>query len=116
MSRRPEKPELLQGTLDMLVLRTLRGGPLHGYTIASAIQRLSEGYLQVEEGSLYPALHRMERRGWIDAEWGLSESNRKAKYYRLTPAGRRQLVSETRAWRSLVSAIAGVLGTRRAET
>lgn len=115
MSAKPEKTELLQGTLDMLVLRTLRGGPLHGYAIANRIQRLSDGYLQVEEGSLYPALHRMQRRGWIEAEWGVSESNRKAKYYQLTAAGRRQLASKMSSWRTLVSAIAGVMGTRGAE-
>ena len=115
MSRRREKTELLQGTLDMLVLRTLRTGPLHGYAIANRIQQLSDGCLQVEEGSLYPALHRMQRRGWIEAQWGVSESNRKAKYYRLTAAGRRQLVAKTSSWQSLVSAIAGVLGTRSAE-
>ncbi len=115
MSAKPDKPELLQGTLDMLVLRTLRVGPLHGYAIASRIQQLSDGYLQVEEGSLYPALHRMERRGWVEAEWGLSESNRRAKYYQLTAAGRRQLVSKTKSWRSLVAAISGVLGARGVE-
>lgn len=114
MGRR-EKTELLQGTLDMLVLRTLRGGPLHGYAIASRIQQLSEGYLRVEEGSLYPALHRMERREWVEAEWGLSDANRKAKYYRLTAVGRRQLAAKTKTWQSLVAAIAGVLGTRGAE-
>ena len=112
---KPDKAELLQGTLDMLVLRTLRAGALHGYGIASRIGQLSEGYLQVEEGSLYPALHRMERRGWIEAEWGLSESNRRAKYYQLTAAGRRQLVAKTSAWHNLVNAIAGVLGTPATE-
>ncbi len=105
-----EKTELLQGTLDLLVLRTLRGGAKHGYAIAHHIQETSDGYLQVEEGSLYPALHRMEQRGWIEAEWGLSESKRKAKYYQLTSAGRAQLKAKARSWQLLVNAIAGVLG------
>jgi PadR family transcriptional regulator, regulatory protein PadR len=111
----PEKNELLQGTLDMLVLKSLRGGPLHGYAIANHIQSQSEGFLRVEEGSLYPALHRMERRGWIVAEWGLSETKRKAKYYQLTAAGREQLKAKTKAWKRLVEAIGGVMGTRVAE-
>ena len=110
-----EKTELMQGTLDMLVLRTLRGGKLHGYAIANRIQAQSDGLLQVEEGSLYPALHRMERHGWIEAEWGLSESKRKAKYYKLTVSGRKQLVAKARSWAKLVGAIAGVMGTRAAE-
>jgi PadR family transcriptional regulator len=110
-----EKSELMQGTLDMLVLRTLRGGALHGYAIANQIQAQSDGLLQVEEGSLYPALHRMERRGWVQAAWGLSESNRKAKYYELTAAGREQLKLKTKAWTRIVAAIGGVMGTRPAE-
>lgn len=104
-----EKTDLMQGTLDLLVLRTLRAGAKHGYAIAHHIQETSEGFLQVEEGSLYPALHRMERRGWIEAEWGLSESKRKAKYYQLTDAGRAQLKEKTKTWQSLVGAIASVL-------
>lgn len=104
-----DKPELVQGTLDMLVLKALQRGALHGYSIARQIRRDSDDYLSVEEGSLYPALHRMERRGWIEAEWGLSETNRKAKYYRLSPAGRRQLKAEVARWNRLVQAIAGVL-------
>ena len=115
MAQKQEKAELMQGTLDMLILRTLRAGAKHGYAIARHIQETSDGLLQVEEGSLYPALHRMERRGWIKAEWGLSETKRKAKYYRLTDTGRAQLKAKTKTWRSLVGAIAGVLGTRPAE-
>lgn len=106
-----EKMELIQGTLDLLILRTLRAGERHGYSIAQHIQETSDGLLQVEEGSLYPALHRMERRGWIEAEWGLSETKRKAKYYRLTNAGRAQLKAKTKTWQSLVGAIASVLST-----
>jgi transcriptional regulator len=110
-----EKTELMQGTLDMLVLRTLRGGTLHGYAIANRIQVQSDGLLQVEEGSLYPALHRMERRGWIVAEWGLSESKRKAKYYQLTASGRKQLTAKAKSWAKLVGAISGVMGARVTE-
>lgn len=108
---RSEKPqELLLGTLDMLVLRTLVMGPAHGHTIAHAIERTSDEVLQVEQGSLYPALHRLEDRGWVSSYWGPSENNRKARFYRLTPAGRRQLVAETRRWRTLVEAIGRILG------
>lgn len=110
MPPKQDKTDLMQGTLDLLILRTLRAGAKHGYEIAHHIQETSEGYLQVEEGSLYPALHRMERRGWVEAEWGLSESKRKAKYYQLTAAGRAQLKSKTKSWQSLVGAIASVLG------
>jgi PadR family transcriptional regulator len=109
MPNKPDKTDLMQGTLDMLILRTLRPGMKHGYAIAHHIQETSEGLLQVEEGSLYPALHRMERRGWIEAEWGLSETKRKAKYYRLTDAGRAQLKAKTKTWQLLVGAIASVL-------
>ena len=115
MTDRNEKHELVQGTLDMLILKSLAAGPLHGYAIARRIQQASDEMLKVEEGSLYPALHRMERRGWIDAEWGLSESNRKAKYYRLTAAGRAQLRTAVKNWTRVVVAIAGVLGNRPAE-
>ncbi len=116
MPEHHEKGDLLQGTLDMLVLQTLAGGPLHGYAIANRIQRSSKDLLTVEEGSLYPALHRMERRGWLAAEWGLSEANRKAKYYRLTAAGRAQLKVAAKNWTRMVEAIAGVMGSRTAET
>jgi PadR family transcriptional regulator, regulatory protein PadR len=111
MPRNQEKMELMQGTLDLLILRTLRGGEKHGYAIAQHIQDTSDGLLQVEEGSLYPALHRMERRGWIEAQWGLSETKRKARYYRLTDSGRAQLKTKTKAWQSLVGAMARVLGS-----
>lgn len=115
MAQQNEKNEILQGTLDMLILKTLARGPLHGYAVARRIQEASQDFLKVEEGSLYPALHRMERRGWIDAEWGLSESNRKAKYYRLTAPGRAQLAAAAKQWARLVEAIAGVMGHRPAE-
>jgi transcriptional regulator len=111
MAKTQDKTDLMQGTLDLLILRTLRAGAMHGYAIAHHIQETSDGFLQVEEGSLYPALHRMERRGWIEAEWGLSESRRKAKYYQLTSSGRAQLKAKTKNWQSLVGAIASVLGT-----
>jgi transcriptional regulator len=103
------KTELLQGTLDLLILKTLSGGPLHGYAIVERIQQRSEDVLVVEEGSLYPALYRMESKGWIAAEWGRSENNRRAKYYALTRAGRKQLEQEVALWRRLSRAIALVL-------
>jgi PadR family transcriptional regulator, regulatory protein PadR len=115
MSDRGDKNELVQGTLDMLILKTLSGGAMHGYAIARRIQQASDDFLTVEEGSLYPALHRMERRGWIEAHWGLSESNRKAKYYGLTAPGRAQLKAAARSWARIVEAIAGVMGTRSTE-
>ena len=115
MGQTTDKPDLVQGTLDMLVLKALEEGPLHGYAVARRIQEASSDCLRVEEGSLYPALHRMERRGWIEAEWGLSEANRKAKYYRLSPAGRQQLKAEIDRWNRLVEAIAGVLNLLPAE-
>ena len=101
--------ELLQGTLDLLILRTLRLGPAHGHAVAKAIERNSEDVLQVEQGSLYPALHRLIKRGWITWEDGTSENNRKAKYYRLTEKGRRQLRIETNRWDKLVAAISRIL-------
>jgi PadR family transcriptional regulator, regulatory protein PadR len=104
-----ERIELLQGTLDLLILRTLLLGPAHGHAIAKAIERNSEDVLQVEQGSLYPALHRLIKRGWISAEEGTSENNRRAKYYRLTTKGRRQLVVETTKWDKLARAIARIL-------
>jgi len=104
-----EKTDILQGTLDMLVLRTLAAGPAHGHTIAHAIERTSDDVLQVEHGSLYPALHRLEGRGWIASFWGTSENNRRARYYRLTPAGRRQLTEQTNRWDAMVRAINRIL-------
>ena len=105
----PLEGELLQGTLDLLILQTLVLGPAHGHTIAYAIEHRSEDVLQVEHGSLYPALHRLEDRGWIASFWGTSENNRRARYYRLTPAGRKQLVQQTSRWEELVRAINRVL-------
>jgi transcriptional regulator len=99
----------LHGTLDMLVLKVLQAGPQHGYGIAVRLQQLSIDVLQVEEGSLYPALYRMEQRGWIASSWGASENNRRARFYQLTRAGRRQLEAETDSWRRLTGAVARVL-------
>jgi len=101
--------DMLQGTLDMLVLQTLVGGPAHGHTIAHVIEHGSGDFLQVEHGSLYPALHRLEDRGWIASFWGTSENNRRARYYRLTPAGRKQLAVETSRWDQMVQAIGRLL-------
>ena len=106
---RPIHGELLQGTLDLLILKTLGVGPAHGHTIAYAIERQSEEVLQVEHGSLYPALHRLEDRGWISSFWGTSENNRRARYYRLTPAGRKQLAAERQEFDRLILAIHKVL-------
>lgn len=103
------KAELLQGTLDMLILKSLSAGKLHGYAIARRIEQGSQARLLVEEGSLYPALHRMERRGWLQHEWGLSESNRRAKYYQLTSSGRKQLALETKRWNRFVDAVASLM-------
>ncbi len=104
-----ERIELLQGTLDLLILQTLVFGPVHGHAIAKAIERNSEDVLQVEQGSLYPALHRLIKRGWVAAQEGISENNRKAKFYRLTAKGRRQLQVETTKWDKLARAIARIL-------
>ena len=104
-----ERVELLQGTLDLLILRTLQLGPAHGHAIAKAIEQSSDDVLLVEEGSLYPALHRLIKRGWITFEEGPSENNRKAKFYRLTPKGRKQLAIETTKWEKFARAIARVL-------
>jgi transcriptional regulator len=101
----------LQGTLDLLVLRTLMREPMHGWGISQRIQVLSRDLLQVNQGSLYPALHRLEERGWIAAEWGTSENNRRAKYYRLTAVGRRQLERETTSWQEFVAAVTTILHT-----
>ncbi len=104
-----DRIELLQGTLDLLILRTLLLGPAHGHAIAKAIEFNSDDVLQVEQGSLYPALHRLIKRGWISFEDGTSENNRRAKFYRLTPKGRRQLAAETSKWDKLAAAIARIL-------
>lgn len=101
--------ELLQGTLDMLILRTLQWGPQHGHGIGVAIRAGSADVLQVEHGSLYPALHRLERRGWIASSWKLSDNKQRAKYYRLTPAGKKQLVAERSRWALVVGAIARIM-------
>ena len=105
----PLQGVVLQGTLDLLILQTLILGPAHGHTIAHVIEHRSEDVLQVEHGSLYPALHRLEDRAWIASFWGTSENNRKARYYRLTPKGRKQLIQQTGRWDQLVRAINRVL-------
>ena len=108
-----DRIELLQGTLDLLILRTLLLGPAHGHAIAKAIEFNSDDVLQVEQGSLYPALHRLIKRGWISFEDGTSENNRRAKFYRLTPKGRKQLAAETNKWDKLAAAIARILRPAR---
>ena len=105
------KSDLLQGTLDLLILKTLVGGPMHGRGISLRIQQVSQEVLQVNQGSLYPALHRLEQQGLIAAEWGNSENNRQAKFYELTKRGRKQLADETRNWERLSAAVARVLAT-----
>jgi transcriptional regulator len=102
--------EMVQGTLDMLILRTLVMGPAHGHSIAHVIEHTSENVLEVEQGSLYPALHRLEDREWLESYWGVSENNRKAKFYKLTRVGRKQLVAEASRWRQMVEAIGRVMG------
>jgi len=109
LGNQPIRGEMLQGTLDLLILRTLTAGPAHGHTIAHVIEHQSDEVLQVEHGSLYPALHRLEDRGWITSSWGTSEHNRRARYYRITPAGRRQLREQTTRWEAIVRAINQVL-------
>jgi len=108
--RTQKEQELLLGTLDMLILRTLVTGPAHGHTIAHVIEHTSDDVLQIEQGSLYPALHRLEDRGWVSSYWGPSENNRKARFYKLTAAGRKRLTVETRRWQSMVEAIGRVMG------
>jgi transcriptional regulator len=103
------KNDILQGTLVLLVLRTLEQGPKHGYLITSHIQKVSDDVLRIEEGSLYPALHRMEQEGWLSAEWGVSENGRRARFYRLTEKGQRQLIEEEKSWQRLTAAVAQVL-------
>src|SRR5918995_6447739 len=105
----PLQSEMVQGTLDMLILQTLVLGPAHGQTIAHAIELGSEEVLQVEHGSLYPALHRLQNRGWIASFWGTSENNRKARYYRLTPAGKKQLADQSSRWEEIVRAVNRIL-------
>jgi transcriptional regulator len=105
--------DLLRGTLDLLILKTLSWGPLHGLGVLRSIERASEQRLQIEEGALYPALHRMEQRGWLDATWGLTEKNRKAKFYRLTPVGRRQLTAEVSRWSQYAEVVGMVLAAPR---
>lgn len=107
--------ELLQGTLDMLILKAVSLGPLHGYGVLLRIQQISKDRLEIQQGSLYPALYRLEHQGWITSEWGESDNNRKAKYYRLTTAGKRRLKSETENWHRMADVIAGILGAEPEE-
>jgi PadR family transcriptional regulator, regulatory protein PadR len=104
-----EKFDLPQGTLDLLILRVVAMGPIHGYAIAQRIQQMSREALQVQQGSLYPALHRLEKQGWVKSEWKLTETGQRAKYYRLTPAGKKQLLTEHSRWTQLTQAIAGIM-------
>jgi transcriptional regulator len=116
MAKSPDdgRLELLQGTLDMLILRTLQWGPQHGHGIGQTIRAQSEDLLKVETGSLYPALHRLEKRGWLKSSWDVSEANQRAKYYKLTPAGKAQLVREQDRWSQLVHAIGRIMNPARA--
>jgi PadR family transcriptional regulator PadR len=107
--------DLLQGTLDMLILKAVSLGPLHGYGVLLRIQQISKDRLEIQQGSLYPALYRLEHQGWITSEWGESENKRKAKYYRLTAAGKRKLQTETENWNSMANVMAGILGTKAEE-
>ena len=111
MAKTPDEGrlELLQGTLDLLILKTLTRGPLHGYGIALYLQQISDQVLQVGEGSLYPALQRLVKRGWLKADWGVSQSNQRAKFYRLTPEGKKQLLREESRWAQLVNAIGRIM-------
>jgi transcriptional regulator len=106
---RPSTPDILQGTLDLLILRTLQTEPMHGWAISDRIQQISQDVLQVNQGSLYPALHRLEHRGWIEAEWGVSELGRRAKFYRLTATGRKQLAVEASEWERMTTAIGRIM-------
>lgn len=110
-----EKSDLLQGTLDMLILKIVDLGPIHGYGISQRIEQISHEVLQVQQGSLYPALHRLEKRGWLKAEWGESDNGRMAKFYSLTAKGKKQLAEEVSNWNRLSGAVAGILQTRAAE-
>ena len=116
MRKQKDEPiDMLQGTLDLLILRTMLFGPVHGHAIAKSIERTSQDVLRVDHGSLYPALQRLERRGLVSAKWGTSENNRRARFYRLTAAGRRVLVTETSKWECLSEAIARILNPNREE-
>ncbi|HEY7500613.1 MAG TPA: PadR family transcriptional regulator [Vicinamibacterales bacterium] len=109
MVRRSSTPDLLHGTLDLMILRTLQTEPMHGWAISERIQQISQDVLQVNQGSLYPALHRLEHRGWIEADWGVSELGRRAKFYRLTASGRRRLAVEASEWERMSTAIGRVM-------
>lgn len=109
------KPDLLHGTLDLLILQTLGRGRMHGWAISKHIRQISDNVLEVNQGSLYPALYRLEKRGWIEAEWGVSPSGRRAKFYKLLPAGRKQLALEGRHWREFSAAVDRVLGLRQSD-
>jgi PadR family transcriptional regulator, regulatory protein PadR len=111
----PNKLDLLQGTLDLLILKAVSLGPLHGYGVLLRIQQISKERLEIQQGSLYPALYRLEHQGWITSEWGESENKRKAKYYRLTPAGRRQLQTEAERWNQMAGVMAVILGATPGE-
>ena len=108
---REEKSEFLKGTLDMLVLKVVALGPIHGYAIAQRVQQISRDFFQLQQGSLYPALHRLEDRGWLKAEWKATDTGREAKFYALTPTGRKQLDAEVRSWEQLTDAVALILRT-----
>lgn len=110
-----EQLDLLQGTLDMLILKAVSLGPLHGYGVLLRIQQISKERLEIQQGSLYPALYRLEHHGWLTSEWGESENKRKAKYYRLTAAGKRRLQTEAQKWNRMTDVIAGILGTKPEE-
>ena len=109
MNHLTERIDLPQGTLDLLILRTLSLGPQHGWAISERVQQVSSDVLKIQQGSLYPALHRLERRGWIKAKWGTSDNNRRAKYYELTRSGEKQLEAETESWKKLTAAVAQIL-------
>jgi len=115
-SSEPNRTDLLQGTLDMLILRTLLFGPVHGHGIATSIEKTSEDVLQIDHGSLYPALQRIQAKGWIQSKWGVSENNRKAKYYSLTAAGKKQLSVESSKWDRLAEAVARIMRPAEDET
>ncbi|HEV8197145.1 MAG TPA: PadR family transcriptional regulator [Gemmatimonadales bacterium] len=110
----PQSVDLLQGTLEFLVLKTLSWGPMHGFAVARWIRKATDDALEVEEGALYPALHRMERKGWIESDWGVTENNRRAKYYQITRLGREQLRREETSWTRYVSAVSKIMAAARA--